>query len=415
MMTRHSILTLRHLTVDYVLPKEVPRTLQERLIWRLKGRRTVVESFHALRDISFSLARGEKLGVIGVNGSGKSTLLKAIAGIVRPVSGELRVNCKIAPLIELGTGFDMELTGRENIFLNASILGLSNKEIERRLPGIVAFSELEPFIHSPLKNYSSGMISRLAFAIAVEVDADLLLIDEVLSVGDLGFRRKCRQRMQRMMEEGRALIFVSHSMDEVQQLCDRALWLHQGRCIADGRTHWVSRKYMIHFDSRIFADVELDDPYRPWIEALFLHGIAVGVEINGQRLYKPRSVVTRAEYAVFLSRALRLPGKEIHASAFCDVPETHRAVGPIHAVFEQGLLDGVLDDRGNRFFRPEEAVSFREATASLGRLTSEPPPDEGLAAHEPMTRAELAKLFCRFFGLNAESDTGSLMPKEFLV
>ena len=230
-------------SVKYRLAKEKPRTLQEYIIKRLKGRRIDYEDFWALKGINLEVHKGETLGIIGYNGAGKSTLLKVIAGVLKPTEGDVKVNGMIAPLIELGAGFDMELTGRENIYLNASILGLSRKEINGKFNRIVEFSELNEFIHSPLKSYSSGMVSRLGFSIATEVDPDILIIDEILAVGDERFRKKCDERIKGFKKKGTTILFVSHSMREIKRLCDKVLWLDHGRPRMHGDPESVTEEY----------------------------------------------------------------------------------------------------------------------------------------------------------------------------
>ncbi len=230
-------------SVKYRLVRERPRTLQEYLIGLFKGRRFNHEGFWALIGITVEIKRGESLGIIGSNGAGKSTFLKVIAGVLRPTKGSVAVNGKIAPLIELGAGFDMELTGRENIFLNASILGLSRKEIMERYDRIVEFSGLGEFIHTPLKSYSSGMVARLGFSIATEVEPDILIIDEVLAVGDERFKQKCIDRIMNFKKNETTILFVSHSMNDVRRLCDRALWLDRGRQMSCGAPETVIKEY----------------------------------------------------------------------------------------------------------------------------------------------------------------------------
>jgi ABC-2 type transport system ATP-binding protein/lipopolysaccharide transport system ATP-binding protein len=230
-------------SVKYRLIKEKRKTLQEYIIHRLKGRRMDYEDFWALKSIDLEVYKGEALGIIGHNGAGKSTLLKVIAGVLKPTGGYVEVNGKIAPLIELGAGFDMELTGKENVYLNASILGLSRKEINRKFEKIVEFSELSDFIHSPLKSYSSGMLSRLGFAIATEVDPDILIIDEVLAVGDEHFKRKCGERIAGFKKMGTTMLFVSHEMNDVKKLCDKVLWLDHGMSRMYGDSELVTNEY----------------------------------------------------------------------------------------------------------------------------------------------------------------------------
>jgi ABC-2 type transport system ATP-binding protein len=231
-------------SVRYRLSREKPKTLQEFLIQKLKGRKTDYEDFWALKDVNFEVGKGETLGIIGANGAGKSTLLKVVARVLKPITGSVFVSGKIAPLIELGAGFDMELTGSENIYLNASILGLSKKEIDNKFKAIVDFSELSGFIYSPLKTYSSGMIARLGFSIATEVDPAVLIIDEILAVGDEHFKKKCKERISRFREKGVTMLFVSHTMEDVRKLCNSVLWMHRGSPRMCGDPQEVTREYL---------------------------------------------------------------------------------------------------------------------------------------------------------------------------
>jgi ABC-2 type transport system ATP-binding protein len=221
---------------------ERPSSLKERM---LRLRRTRAEDFWALRDVSFDVAEGETIGLVGANGSGKTTLLKIIAGILRPTAGRVTARGRIAALLELGAGFHPELTGRENVYLNASILGLSKKETDQRFDDIVGFAELEPFIDNQVKHYSSGMFVRLGFAVAVHVDPEILLIDEVLAVGDEAFQRKCIARVRRFQEEGRTIVLVTHAAERVREICDRAMMLDGGEIRASGDVHAVLREFRV--------------------------------------------------------------------------------------------------------------------------------------------------------------------------
>lgn len=231
-------------SVRYRLSREKPKTLQEFLIQKVKGKKTDYEDFWALKDVNFEVGKGETLGIIGANGAGKSTLLKVVAGVLKPTTGSVFVSGKIAPLIELGAGFDMELTGSENIYLNASILGLSKKEIDNKFDAIVDFSELSGFIYSPLKTYSSGMIARLGFSIATEVDPAILIIDEILAVGDEHFKKKSRERISGFREKGVTILFVSHTMEDVRRLCNSVLWMDRGSPRMCGDPEEVTREYL---------------------------------------------------------------------------------------------------------------------------------------------------------------------------
>jgi len=220
------------------LYRERPTSLKARLI----SSRTSAEDFWALHDVAFTMERGTSLGLIGHNGSGKTTLLKVIAGILRPTSGTVRTRGRIAALLELGAGFHPDLTGRENVYLNASFLGLSRKHTTRAYDDIVAFAELEDFMDNQVKFYSSGMLVRLGFAVAVHVDPDILLIDEVLAVGDEGFQARCLDRVRQFQRDGRTIVLVTHALDTVREICDRAVMLHHGRIHAAGAPDEVVRE-----------------------------------------------------------------------------------------------------------------------------------------------------------------------------
>ncbi|SMC28958.1 lipopolysaccharide transport system ATP-binding protein [Andreprevotia lacus DSM 23236] len=200
--------------------------------------------FHALRDVSFEVGRGETVGIIGRNGSGKSTLLQLICGTLTPTSGRAEVKGRVAALLELGAGFNPEFTGIENIYLNAAILGLPSEKVGARLPEILAFADIGDFVHQPVKTYSSGMFVRLAFAVIAHVDADILVIDEALAVGDAFFTQKCMRFLRRFRENGGTLLFVSHDSGAVTTLCDRAIWLDKGQIRAQGSSKWVTEQYL---------------------------------------------------------------------------------------------------------------------------------------------------------------------------
>jgi len=218
------------------------RTLREFVPALLRGRGWS-PPFYALRDVTFSVARGETLGIIGRNGSGKSTILKLIAGVTAPSEGEIGVYGRVSPLIELGAGFHPDLTGRENVFLNASILGMSRKEVSARFDEIISFAELWDFVDTPVKRYSSGMYIRLGFSVAVHSDPEILLIDEVLAVGDAGFQEKCLAKMREFQSQGVTIVLVTHSMGLVQDFCERAILLSAGRLLADGAPAEVVQSY----------------------------------------------------------------------------------------------------------------------------------------------------------------------------
>ena len=209
----------------------------------LRGRRARYEEFWALKEVSFDVPFGSTLGIIGSNGSGKSTLLKCLAGILSPDKGSVGINGRISALLELGAGFHLDLSGRENVYLNGAILGLSKREITEKFDDIVEFAGLGKFIDTPVKNYSSGMIVRLGFAVAANVEPEILLIDEVLSVGDQSFQLRCIERIEKFRQEGKTMVFVSHSLAQVQQLCENAIWIEKGEVRGQGRAMDVVMDY----------------------------------------------------------------------------------------------------------------------------------------------------------------------------
>jgi len=201
-------------------------------------------SFTALKDISFEVFAGETIGVIGINGAGKSTILGLLAGVLKPSSGQVIVDGRIAPLLELGAGFHPELSGRENILLNGILLGMLKREVEEKTDSIIEFSELEEFIDQPIRTYSSGMLARLGFSVAVHCDPDILLVDEVLAVGDQDFQKKCIEKMLIFKQEKKTIVFVSHNTDEILKVCDRAIWIDQGIVYRDGQPDQVMNEYL---------------------------------------------------------------------------------------------------------------------------------------------------------------------------
>ena len=257
----------------FILHHERPRSFQDMVV-SLFGLRTLSkrgvalprpsrEEFWALRDVNFSIYAGEAVGIIGENGSGKSTTLKLISRILEPTSGGVSVRGKVSALLELGTGFHPELTGRENIYLNGSLLGLSRKEMASRYQAIVDFAEIGEFIDTPIKHYSSGMVMRLGFAVAINVDPDILLTDEVLAVGDEAFQRKCLDQIALLRRRGVTIVFVSHALDAVRTLCKRAIWLDHGRMIADGPAGEVVDMYLAYENEKHEERMKAEHESRP--------------------------------------------------------------------------------------------------------------------------------------------------------
>jgi ABC-type polysaccharide/polyol phosphate transport system ATPase subunit len=239
---RDSVIVFQDVVQRFRVIQERPDTLREAFA-KLHRRRTTIHDFEAVKHVSFEVTRGTTLGIIGRNGSGKSTLLKIIAGVYRPSAGRVTVRGNVAPLIELGAGFHHELTGRENILINGLLLGLTRRQILEREQSIIEFAEIGDFIDSPVKQYSSGMYMRLAFSVATEVDPDILLIDEILAVGDAGFKQKCDRRIQAFREQGKTIILVSHDMGAMKNFCERLLLIDKGELLEDGPPDYVIARY----------------------------------------------------------------------------------------------------------------------------------------------------------------------------
>ncbi len=243
MEDRKVMIDVDHVTIRFNLSKQKVDNLKEYLV-KLMKRELMFQEFLAVKDVSFKVHQGEAWGLIGVNGSGKSTMLKAISGIMKPYKGTITVNGSVAPLIELGAGFDQEMTARENIFLNGCVLGHSEKFMKEHFEEIVDFADVRDFLDSPLKNYSSGMKARLGFSIATMVKPDILIVDEVLAVGDYKFRQKCERRMKELLDGGTTLLYVSHNIDEVRRLCTHVLWIDKGQAKMQGKMQEVTDAYM---------------------------------------------------------------------------------------------------------------------------------------------------------------------------
>lgn len=232
------MIEVQDVSMQFKMNKEIVDSLKERIIKTLKGQMDY-KTFNALKDVSFDIKRGESVALVGLNGSGKSTLLKIIAGVFKPTTGETRLHGNVAPLIELGAGFNQQLSGRENVYLNAYLLGMDKEFVDAHFDEIHEFSELGEFMEVPVKNYSSGMRARLGFSIATTVRADILIVDEVLAVGDYKFRQKCEKRMAEMISGDTTLLLVSHAQDQVKRLCKRSIWLEKGKVKMDGPTQRV--------------------------------------------------------------------------------------------------------------------------------------------------------------------------------
>lgn len=241
-MEKELVIKVDHVSMKFNLASEKFDSFKEYFIKSLK-KQVSYNEFWALKDVSFEVYKGDSLGLIGLNGSGKSTMLKTIAGVLKPTKGSVQVNGSVAPLIELGAGFDFDLTAAENIYLNGALLGYSREVMKTYYNDIVEFSELQNFMDVPVKNFSSGMVSRLAFAIATIGTPDILIVDEVLSVGDFRFQQKCEERIHHMMEAGTTILFVSHSIEQVKSICNKIVWLDHGDVKRFGDAEAICKEY----------------------------------------------------------------------------------------------------------------------------------------------------------------------------
>lgn len=238
-----SALELKEIEKSYLLDYRYKVSLKSELL-NLFKKNSRPKRFWALKDINLSVQKGETLGIIGRNGSGKTTLLKIICGITRPTKGTIKIDGKVVALSELGAGFQGDLTGRENIYLNGAILGLSRKEIQKRIPSIIDFADIGNFIEAPVRTYSTGMYLRLGFAIATHIDADILLIDEILAVGDAGFQSKCLKKMDMFKNQGKTIILVSHNLDIIKRFCERVILIDKSNIVSDGKPEAVINRYL---------------------------------------------------------------------------------------------------------------------------------------------------------------------------
>ena len=239
---RETIVKLQDISLKFNIDSNRPTSLKEFCVRFLK-RDLHHSEFWALKHVSFEVEKGDVIGIIGHNGAGKSTLLKVVSGIMKPTEGTIQTNGNIVPMLELGSGFDMELTGRENIFLNGAILGYTEEFLKNKCQEIIDFSELGSFIEAPIRTYSSGMLARLAFSVACVVEPEILIVDEILSVGDADFQEKSRKRMMELMTGGTTVFFVSHNLEQIKEMCNKVLWLEHGEVQAFGKTEDICKKY----------------------------------------------------------------------------------------------------------------------------------------------------------------------------
>ncbi len=331
------------------LEQERPRSLQERFVQGLRRKHDQAEEIWVLRDVSFTLPHGHSLGVIGPNGAGKSTLLKLCARVIEPTSGAIQVDGRVSALLELGLGFHPELTGRENIFLYGSLVGISRATMRRRLDEIVAFSEIQRFIDMPVKLYSSGMYMRLAFSTAIHVDADILLIDEAFAVGDAHFQQKCVDRIRDLQRLGVTMMFVSHSAEQVRQLCNKALWIHEGGMVAYGNAGEIVGAYS---EQVTLADIQTrlqggESQHREGSQVVEVTAVQFLNE-NGQETHRFRTgdpVVLRIHYLAHQRVERPVFGIAIHRSDGTHVngPNTKFDNYDIAFIEGRGVIDYCID------------------------------------------------------------------------
>ena len=377
---------IRHQQSDHV-------TLAQVALERVRHplRRSAKEDFWALRDVSFEVRHGEVLGVIGRNGAGKSTLLKLLTRITAPTAGRIDLWGRIGSLLEVGTGFHPELTGRENIYLNGSILGMSRREIDRQFDAIVDFAGVEKFLDTPVKRYSSGMYVRLAFAVAAHLETEILLLDEVLAVGDGDFQEKCFRKVNSLASGGRTVILVSHNLAAVKQFCDRAILLESGSVVADGGTTEVLERYQAEATERADFDVAaVPRTYRRWGSEARIAGVTINAGSpligSGEPLRVRIEVsATKGFTDQFLLLQIRSLAGEPVASAFSDTPfELQSGINSIDAVIpEPALISGryslgVAIGTGNLFAGTEELDNVPDAAAFLVGPNVD---DQGRTAH----------------------------------
>lgn len=360
-----AVIDVQGVSKQFKIHHERHQSLKERLLHPRSGS---TEVFHALSGINFTVGQGETVGILGQNGSGKSTLLKCICGVLKPTTGEIRLRGSLAALLELGAGFQTELSGRDNVYLYGAMLGFSKRMVDAIFDDVVAFSEIEQFIDTQVKFYSSGMYVRLAFAVAVNVDPDILVVDEVLAVGDERFQAKCVDRIRQFQEEGRTILLVTHNADQVRALCDRAVVLDGGNMIADGPTHESLRIFREH----LFEDVVDHDADRLHdtisIDAVTTPSGSFEIR-SGSGLHLDVNVSSRTAYSgnfvmeVFTRGGLLVSRSDAQGSPVNLVPG-HNIIGIDMAQIP--LLDGVYDlNVGIVDHHGHTVVAWRDQAASI--------------------------------------------------
>ena len=353
----NTVIRMDHVSKEFSLKQTKSRSFQELLVDTVHGRAGgKSESFLALDDVSLDIERGETVGLIGSNGAGKSTLLKLISRIIEPTTGNIEVNGRVRALLELGTGFHPDLTGRENIYLNGSILGLRRAEIQEKVNDIIAFAELDRFIDVPVRHYSSGMYMRLGFSVAVHTDPEVLLVDEVLAVGDAVFQRKCLEKIDALRERGVTILFVSHNTDVVRNLCSRAIWLDKGALIADGTAEAVIARYLDRSWAKTDGTLTPDlDDERRWgtgkVRITSVHLLDgegheqqhfhIGETLLVEMRYRAEERVERPVFGLAIHRGdgLLITGPNTQFAGY-EIPAVEGAGGVRYTVSELPLLEG---------------------------------------------------------------------------
>jgi ABC-2 type transport system ATP-binding protein len=360
-----AVIDVKDVSKSFKIHHERHQSLKERLLHPRSGS---TEDFQALRDVSFTVGQGETVGIVGHNGSGKSTLLKCICGVLKPTSGEIRLRGSLAALLELGAGFQTELSGRDNVYLYGAMLGFSRKMVDGIFDAVVDFSEIEQFIDTQVKFYSSGMYVRLAFAVAVNVDPDILVVDEVLAVGDERFQAKCVDRIQRFKEEGRTILFVTHNADQVRALCDRAVVLNSGDMIADGPTQDSLRIFREHLmedaverdAAHLLGTIQIESVTTPEgsFDVKSGAGLHLDVSVTAQSAYSGNFVME-----LFSRTGLLVSRSDAQGSPVNLVPgRNHIAVDLAQIPLLDGTYDlnvGVLDHHGHT------VIAWSEKAASI--------------------------------------------------
>lgn len=352
-------------TMVFNMASEQLNSLKEYFI-KIAKHELFFEEFKALKNISFKIKRGETVGLVGTNGSGKSTMLKVIAGVLEPTSGNCIVRGNIAPLIELGAGFDYELTARENIYLNGALLGYTKEFLDSKMEEIIEFAELDDFMDMPLKNYSSGMTARIAFAIATITEPDVLIVDETLSVGDVFFQKKCEKRIKHFVDSGDVtVLLVSHSMDQVERICERAIWIEKGDMRMDGPVEDVCQAYREQF---AFTDITEDTPHAKEIWWLARQKISKGYPDD---TFRPDVKVARCDVAAMLYRysdAIDYSPSEGDRNRFTDVTDKTPHQESILWLGNSGIADVVAQTE----FQSDAKVKRYELAKMLYMLDKEP-------------------------------------------